>query len=178
MGAGSIELSIVGSGGIIAQKVLKSAGDQMNKTIYNYIYLKYGIILGETTCEDLKKNLLNFNNEEKIANIRGKSLESGLPKTVKIKTSDVKEALLSSFNLIIDSVKELLETSAPEIVDEILKRGIILTGGLSSISGFDRFMSSEIKIDVISSQELSLATINGLVNLAKNEQALSKLVLS
>src|SRR3989304_1504779 len=82
LGGGLIELSIVGSGGIISQRTLKTAGDHMNKVIYNYIYLKFGIILGEATCEQLKINLLNFEDEEKITTIRGKSLETGLPKTV------------------------------------------------------------------------------------------------
>ena len=66
-------------------KTLKNAGDQMNKVIFNYIYLKYGIILGEATCEHLKIEVLNFKNTEKIVVTRGKSLENGLPKSVKIK---------------------------------------------------------------------------------------------
>lgn len=177
LGGGLIELSIIGSGGIIAQRTLKNAGDHMNKVIYNYVYLKYGIILGESTCEELKKNLLNFDMEEKTATIRGKSLESGLPKTVRVKSSDIKEALLTIFNQVIDSIKELIESSAPEIVDEILKRGIILTGGLSNIPGLDRFIAQEIKIDVTTAPGLEYATINGLAKLASHEDEFSKLVI-
>jgi len=86
LGGGLIELAIVSGGGIVTQKTTKNAGDYMNKIIYNYLYLKYGIILGESTCEVLKMELLNFNNEEKTAAIRGKSLESGLPKSIRVKT--------------------------------------------------------------------------------------------
>lgn len=177
LGGGLIELSIIGSGGIIAQRTLKNAGDHMNKVIYNYIYLKYGIILGESTCEELKKNLLNFDMAEKSATIRGKSLESGLPKTVRVKSSDIKEALLTIFNQIIDNVKDLIESSAPEIVDEILKRGIILTGGLSNIPGLDKFIAQEIKIDVTTAPGLEYATINGLAKLASREDEFSKLII-
>ena len=177
LGGGLIELSIVGSGGIISQRTLKTAGDHMNKVIYNYIYLKYGIILGEATCEQLKINLLNFEDEEKITTIRGKSLETGLPKTVRIKTSDIKEALLTSFNQIIDTIKELIESSAPEIVDEVISGGIILTGGLSTIRGIDRFISQEIKIDVTAGGGLEYATISGLMKLASHEEELSKLII-
>lgn len=177
LGGGLIELSIIGSGGIIAQRTLRQAGDHMNKVIYNYIYLKYGVILGESTCEELKKTLLNFLMEEKTATIRGKSLESGLPKTVRVKSSDIKEALLTIFNQIVDSMKELIESAAPEIVDEVLKRGVILTGGLSKIPGLDKFIATEIKMDVTTAPGLEYATVNGLAKLAQREDDFSKLII-
>lgn len=178
LGGGLIELSIISSGGIVSQKTLKTAGDHMNKLIYNYIYLKYGVILGEATCETLKIDLLNFINDEKTTTIRGKSLETGLPKSVRITTSDIKEALLSNFNQISDGIKELIENSPPEILDELLKRGIILTGGLAQIEGIDRFFSNEIKIDVYRIEDVQNATINGLMKLSKNFDNLSKLAVT
>ncbi len=177
LGGGLIELSIVGSGGIISQKTLKNAGDNMNKLIYNYIYLKYGVILGEATCEELKINLLNFDSVEKNAIIRGKSLETGLPKSVRIKTSDIKEALLTNFNQIIDAIKELIESSPPEIVDEVITHGIILTGGLSLIKGLDKFFEQEIKIKVLGQENYQYATINGLAKLARHKDELTKLII-
>ncbi|MGB9883679.1 MAG: rod shape-determining protein [Microgenomates group bacterium] len=177
LGAGLIEISIIGSGGIIAQKTLKNAGDYMNKLIYNYIYLKYGVILGEVTCEQLKTNLLNFKDEEKITSIRGKSLETGLPKTVRIKTSDIKEALIGNFNQIIDTIKELIESSPPEIVDEITEKGIYLTGGLSRIPGIDEFFSKELKSNIIIENNFEYATINGIIKLAQNKDLLSKIII-
>ncbi|KKQ23889.1 MAG: Cell shape determining protein, MreB/Mrl family [Candidatus Roizmanbacteria bacterium GW2011_GWC2_37_13] len=177
LGGGLIELSIIGSGGIISQKTLKNAGDNMNRLIYNYVYLKYGVILGEATCEGLKTDLLNFENSEKTVTIRGKSLETGLPKSVRVKSSDIKEALLTNFNQITDAIKELIESSPPEIVDEVMKRGIILTGGLSRIGGLDKFFRDEIKIDVITSKDYQYATINGLIKLANHKEELSKLII-
>src|SRR5690606_37691326 len=88
LGGGLIELSIISGGGIVAQRTLKTAGENMNKLIANYIYLKHALILGEMTCEDLKIQLLNFTDEDKSINVRGKSLETGLPKSAKIKSSD------------------------------------------------------------------------------------------
>jgi rod shape-determining protein MreB len=149
----------------------------MNKTIYNYVYLKYGIILGEASCENLKINLLNFENNEKTTIIRGKSLETGLPKSVRIKSSDIKEALLTNFNQIIDGIKELVESSPPEIVDDVMNRGITLTGGLSRIIGLPKFLEQEIKLEVVTSDNLQYATINGLLKLSKNKEDLSKLII-
>jgi len=178
LGGGLIELSVVGSGGILSQKTFKNAGDQMNKIIFNYVYLKYGIILGEATCEQLKVDLLNFNNAEKTVVIRGKSLENGLPKSVKIKSSDINEALLINFNQIIDGIKELIETSAPEVVDEVMKRGIILTGGLSRIEGIADLFENELKIKVYCSDKYEYTTINGLVKLTASGEAFAKILIT
>lgn len=178
LGGGLIEMAIISGGGIIAHKTLKNAGEHMNKLIYNYVYLKYGIILGENTCENLKINLLNFINDEKIATIRGKSLESGLPKSVRIKTSEIRESLINNFNQIIDGIKELIETSPPETIDELFKRGIILTGGLANVKGVDNFIASEIKMDTVCSNIPLENTINGLVNLSKRPENLSKLKIN
>ena len=177
LGGGLIELSIVGSSGILSHKTLKNSGDQMNKVIFNYVYLKYGIILGEATCENLKIDILNFKNTEKIVVTRGKSLENGLPKTVKIKSSDINEALRSNFNQIIDGIKELIESSPPEVVDEVMQKGAILTGGLSRIPGIDKFFEEELKLNVYCSDKFEYATINGLMKLTANEETFSKIII-
>jgi rod shape-determining protein MreB len=177
LGGGLTELSIISSGGIVVKKTLKNAGETMNKLIANYIYLKYGVILGESTCEELKINLLNFNNEEKIINVRGKSLENGLPKSLKIKSHDIKEALTGAFNQILDATKELIELSPPEIIDEIFNYGIILSGGLAKIRGLDKFLAKELKLEVLVSNNPEDATINGLFNICKNPEDLVKLSL-
>ncbi|PIS15636.1 hypothetical protein COT62_02670 [Candidatus Roizmanbacteria bacterium CG09_land_8_20_14_0_10_41_9] len=177
LGGGLIEMAIVSGGGIVNQKTLKNAGDHMDKLIYNYVYLKYGVILGESTCESLKTNLLHFQKEEKTATVRGKSLESGLPKSIRIKTSEIREALLTHLNQILDGIKELIEGSPPETIDEIFKRGIMLTGGLANIKGIDGFFANEIKIDVICAENPDDVTIHGLMKIAKNKEHLSKLVI-
>ena len=178
LGGGLIELSIVGSSGILSQKTLRNAGDQMNKVIFNYVYLKYGIVLGEATCENLKIDILNFKNNEKIVVTRGKSLENGLPKSVKIKSSDINEALRTNFNQIIDGIKELIESSPPEVVDEVMQKGVILTGGLSRIPGIDKFFEDELKVGVYCSDKYEYSTINGLMKLTENEEAFSKIIIS
>ena len=177
LGGGLIELSIVGSSGILSQKTLKNAGDQMNKVIFNYVYLKYGIILGEATCENLKIEIMSFKNTEKIIVTRGKSLENGLPKSVKIKSSDINEALRVNFNQIVDGIKELIETSPPEVVDEVMQKGVVLTGGLSRIEGIDKFFEEELKLNVYCSDKFEYTTINGLMKLTSNEETFSKIII-
>lgn len=176
MGGGLIELSIVSGGGIVAQRTLKNAGEYMNKIIGNYTYLKHGVILGELSCEELKIELLNFSGEDKVATVRGKSLETGLPKSIKLKTSDIKESLTSQFNQIIDAAKELLELSPPEIADEIFKNGIALTGEVAGVKGIDSFFSTELKIETYVAEHHSDATIYGLMRLGKDPESIFKLV--
>ena len=175
MGGGITEMSIVSGGGIVSEKTIKTAGDGMNQTLANYAYLKYGIMLGEITCEHLKIYLLNFRQENKTYTVRGKSLENGLPKSVRIKTSDVKEALFSSFTQMVDGIKELIDISPPEVVDDIYERGITLTGGIANTEGIDRFLSEELKIDVVITNSPDDAIIRGLLKLSNNFQDLHKL---
>ena len=177
LGGGLIELAIISGGGIVAEKTLRNGGENMSHVLANYIYLKYGIILGENTCEEIKLSLLNFVNLDKTMIVRGKSLEDGLPKSVRIKSSDVKEALLNNFIQIVDAIKELIEISPPEVVDEIYKSGITLTGGIASVAGLDRYFAQELKIDVIVPENGASATISGLLNLGKNEQEIMKICI-
>lgn len=172
MGGGLIEISIVSGGGIVTNKTLKNAGEHMDKLIANYIYLKHGVILGEATCEKLKVECFNFTGEEKINLVRGKSLENGLPKSIKVKTSDIREALLNNFMQIADAVKELIEVSPPEVVDEIFDSGMYMTGKLASIEGLDNFFKEEIKIEVNKTTHYTDAAIYGLTLLDKDPASL------
>jgi Actin-like ATPase involved in cell morphogenesis len=177
IGGGLTEISIIGSGNIIRQKTLKFAGDHFNKIIANYLYLKHAIILGENTCEELKINLLNFNKAEKTEIVRGKSLETGLPKSIRIKSSEIREALLPIFNQIVDLIKELIESCPPEILDEILKKGVIITGGSVKIEGIDYFFAKELNLEVFTAPTPQDSTINGLIELSKKDKKLFKNLL-
>lgn len=178
MGGGLIEISIISGGGIVTYKALKNAGDHMDKLIYNYVYLKHGLILGEITCEELKINLLNFKNIDKTMIVRGKSLETGLPKSAKIKSADVREALITNFNQILDSVKEVIELSPPEVVDEIYNQGVILTGGVANIDGIDQYFSQELKIESHAIDFPENSVVNGLLRLGQHKEQLHILKLN
>lgn len=175
MGGGIIEISILSGGGVVLQKTLKTAGEHMNKIIYNYLYLKHGIMIGENSCEELKINLANFTTEDKMMLVRGKSLETGLPKSVKVRSSDVKESLLTSFNHILDAMKEVVELAPPEVVDELYKNGVILTGGLAQIPGLDAFFSAELNLPVKIAEQKQHATINGILKVCRRAEQVHKL---
>lgn len=175
LGAGLIDLAIVSGGGIVSERTLKNAGDSMNKQITNYVYVKHGIVLGDNTAEELKEQLLNFTDEEVSTSVRGKSIETGLPKSVRLKSADIREALSSSFTQIIDSTKELIEVAPPEVADEIFENGIALTGRLASVPGIDHFFSRELQVETFVAQHHLHATIHGLMELDKDPDNIRKL---
>lgn len=177
MGGGLIEMAVLISGGIVGYKTIKIAGDHMDKLIGNYLHLKYGILVGEQTCESLKIKLFSLADEAKLLTVRGKSLENGLPKSVRVKSNDIKEALVSNLNQIIDNIKELLESVPPEIIDGIVRGGITLTGGLANIPSIDKYMTAELKVAVNIAKNPQDATINGLLKLLGNPDKLQRTLI-
>ena len=175
IGAGMTEISVVSGGGIVSYKSLKQAGDYMDKVIANYIHLKHGVLLGEATCEKLKIACLNFSDTEVTELVRGKSLENGLPKSVKIKSSELREALTPTYTLIIDTIKELLEMSPPEIVNDIYQEGILLTGKAALIPGFSTFIGNELKMEVVVPEHAEEATIYGLLKIGDSPEHLKSI---
>ena len=174
LGAGIISLSIISGGGIVIEKTLRYGGDHMNHLIANYIYLKFGVIVGDLTCEELKLTLLSFDDQNKTSLVRGKSLENGLPKSIRIKSSDIKEALINTFMQIADGIKELIEMSPPEVVDDIYIGGIILTGGLAKIPYIKSYFADELKIKCHVTENPLEETIIGIQKIAKSEDLLRR----
>lgn len=177
MGGGLIDIAVIIMGGIVAYKTIKTAGEHMDKLIYNYLHLKNGIIIGEQTAEHLKIALFNLTDENTVLTVRGKSLENGLPKSIRVKSSEVREALINNLNQIVDSIKELMETVPPEIVDGIIKTGATITGGLANIKGLDVYMSSELRVPITIPENPQDATINGLLRLLQDKDRLNQLYI-
>lgn len=177
LGGGLVEISVISLGGIVVQKTLKQAGEHLDHLINNYLHLKYGVIVGNLSAENLKISLFSFEENNKSQIIRGKSLETRLPKSVRIRSQDIKEALSGYFNQIIDLIKEVLEASPPEVIDEIGKKGIILTGGLANIPKIDEFFSSDLKLPVTIASFPEKTVIRGLLTLIGKERWLKKVVI-
>ena len=177
MGAGLIEMAIIIMGGIVVTKSMKLGGDHMDRLIANYLHLKYGIITGVSTCEKLKNTTYSLASDKSVMTVRGKSLENGLPKSVRVNSQDLKEALASNLNQIIDGIKELLEMVPPETIDGIIKDGIVLTGQLASIGGIDKFIMQDVKIPVAVAENPQDATIQGILKLISNKEKAKKIMI-
>jgi len=163
IGGGTTDIAVISLGGIVRSKNLKIAGDKMNSDIINYIRSEFKILIGERTAEDIKKDICKILPDGDIleSTIRGRDLVSGLPREVIITESDIREAVAQSVDTIIEATREVMEITPPEILSDIMKRGISLTGGGALIKGLDTLLSEELEISVQVSPEPLTAVARG-----------------
>jgi len=178
IGGGTTDIAVISLGGIVRSKNLKVAGDKMNSDIISYIRSEFKILVGERTAETLKIEICKIlpDNEPLEAPVRGRDLITGLPREVIITESDIREAIALSIDTLIEATKEVLETTPPEVVADIMKRGIHLAGGGALIRGLDKLLQEELDIPVYVAAEPLTAVARGtgiiLENLAKYKDIL------
>lgn len=128
-------------------KSIRVAGDEMNEAIINYVRLKYSLLLGEPTAEEVKISIGSAGlKKDKFHVVRGRDLETGLPKSIKLSSTEIREALSSVVQEIVGSIVETLEETPPELVSDIMVRGIMLAGGGSLLQGLDKVVSDATKM--------------------------------
>src|SRR3989344_9153558 len=131
IGGGTTEIAVISLSGIVRNRSIRIAGDEMDQAIIKHVRLKHSLLIGEPTAEDVKVTIGSASSTVKDTStvIRGRSLESGLPKSVRVKSGEIREALSTVTNQIIEQVKELIEDIPPELVGDIMENGIHLAGG-------------------------------------------------
>jgi rod shape-determining protein MreB len=149
IGGGTTDIAVISLGGVVRAKNLKIAGDKLNNDITSYIRNEFKILIGETTAEFVKINVgVVLPGEPIETTIRGRDLITGLPREVVITDSDIREAMSQSIETIVESTKEVLETTPPEILSDIMRRGVHLVGGGALIKGLDQLLMNTLKIPV------------------------------
>ncbi|WP_309866889.1 rod shape-determining protein [Desmospora profundinema] len=151
IGGGTTEVAVISLGGIVTAKSLRVAGDEMDGAIIQYIKRHYNLMIGERTAENLKLEIGSAKVEDEgiTREIRGRDLISGLPKTIKITSMEIAEALSDTVNAIIDSVKLTLEQTPPELAADIMDRGIVLTGGGALLRNLNQRLTEETDMPVV-----------------------------
>lgn len=150
IGGGTTDISIISMNEIVVSKTIIIAGNKFNEDIINFIKKKYKLLIGEKTTEEIKKKYLNIYNSDNNVKfkITGKDLITGLPSTIEISQTEIKESIYKSINEIIISIISVLEESPPEISADIVEKGIVLTGGSSQICGLIELLKERLKIPV------------------------------
>lgn len=149
IGGGTTDIAVIALGGIVRSKNLKVAGDKLNEDIISYMRSEFKILIGEKTAEIVKMNLGSAIPVEYMeTEVRGRDLLTGLPREVVVTDSDIREALASSVRELVEGVKDLLESTPPEILSDIMKRGITLSGGGALLLGLDKLLQDNLKIPV------------------------------
>jgi len=149
MGGGTTDIAVISLAGIVRSKSLKVAGDKLNADIISYLKDEFKLLIGERTAETTKIAIGGvLEGEPMEIVVRGRDLVTGLPREVIVTDADIREALLPSVMQIVDAIKEVLETTPPEILSDIMHKGVILSGGGALIRGLSELMQSHLKIPV------------------------------
>ncbi len=177
IGGGTTDIAVLSSGGVVRSKNVKIAGDTLNNAIITYLRDEFKLLVGEKTAEAVKIAIGSVVQKDFMeAEVRGRDLLTGLPREVIVTDTDVREAILPSVLHIVDAVREVLETTPPEILADVLKRGIVLVGGGALIQGLDILLSESIGIPVYVAEDPLTAVARGtgviLENLEKYQDIL------
>ncbi|PIS09478.1 rod shape-determining protein [Candidatus Beckwithbacteria bacterium CG10_big_fil_rev_8_21_14_0_10_34_10] len=177
IGGGTTEIAVISLGGIVVERCLRVAGDEMDEAIVNFARLKHGLILGTSTAEEIKINIGSARQmkKEKMFVARGRDLESGLPRSLKITSSEVREALAPIIQQIITSVTDTIEETPPELLADILKHGIVMAGGASQIQGLDNLISENAKMPVWLADDPLTCVVRGCGQLLVNDKLLKRI---
>lgn len=149
IGGGTTDIAVISLSGVVQAKSLKLAGDKMNQDIINYLRNEFKLLVGEKTAEEIKVALGSAGAGEKMeTKVKGRDLITGLPREIMITDTDIRYAIADSVKAIVDVVREVLETTPPEIVSDVMNRGMYIAGGGALIRGLDKMLADSFKIPV------------------------------
>lgn len=178
IGGGTTEIAVISLGGIVLGRSIRIAGDEMDEAIMNYFRLKYSLLLGQPTAENVKMSIGSVSGskkDEKFMVVRGRDLETGLPKSLKISSEEVREALSPIITELVGHIKDVLEEAPPELVSDIMEDGIVLAGGGSLISGIDKVVREATDTQAIVAEDAITCVVRGCGALLTNQSLLNKI---
>jgi rod shape-determining protein MreB and related proteins len=176
IGGGTTEIAVISLGGIVINKSLRVAGDELDEAIVNYVRLKHSLLLGMPSAEAAKIAIGSAYHakDDKHTVVRGRDLENGLPKSVRLTSSEVREAMAPVLNVIIEAVNETVEEIPPELVGDILEQGITLAGGGSLLTGIDKAIAEAAKMPVWIANDPLTCVVRGAAKLLDNRPLLDR----
>lgn len=179
IGGGTTEIAVISLGGVVTSKSLRLAGDKFNDIIMQYARDKYNIHLGEKTAEKIKIDIGSVQPLPKKleALVRGRDVISGLPKEIVMTDTDVREALAKSLRIIVDNIKLTIENTPPELVADLYKRGLVLSGGGALLRGLDQLIEHETKIPVTVTNDPLTSVVRGTGAILEDYENLKELLL-
>lgn len=179
IGGGTTEVAVISLGGVIASRSLRIAGDEMNDDIIQYARDKFNLLLGERTAEEIKIKIGSAMpmRDKREAAMRGRDLVTGLPKEIIVSDEQVREAIRKSVGQILESIRVTLEETPPELLADIMDRGIVLAGGGALLPGLDRLIEIETKTKVYIAEDPLMAVVRGAGIVLEDIDLLSDVLL-
>jgi rod shape-determining protein MreB len=163
IGGGTTEVAVISMGGVVVSRSLRVAGDEMDQDIVQYVRNKYNVLIGESIAEQIKWNLGSAFPlpVEKMTEARGRNLVTGLPESIEISSVEVREALSSSVQVIVETIKDALDEVPPEIVSDLMDVGICLAGGGALLHGLAERLSDELNLRVWVAEDPLTCVVRG-----------------
>jgi rod shape-determining protein MreB and related proteins len=178
IGGGTSEIAVIALNGIVTNTSIRIAGDEMNEALITYLKKNFNLLIGELTAEEIKIGIGSAYpmDKELSMEVKGRDLVAGVPKTLKLSSAQVREALVEPIDRIVEAVRESLEATPPELASDILDRGIILTGGGALLRGLEKRLRQETNLPVYAAEDPITCVVRGcgaaLENLAQYSQVL------
>ncbi len=186
IGGGTADIAVISLGGVVESASIKIAGDQLNEAVVKYMRRKHNLLVGERTAEEMKKQIgcVFPKDEEEVMDVKGRCLLTGLPKVVAVSSTEMMDAFEEPVERIMEAIHSVLERTPPELVADISTNGIVMTGGGSLVSGFDKLVTARTGIHTMIAEEaiscvalgtgMSLETLGnmqeGTMNLSRRKQ--------
>ncbi len=180
IGGGTTEVAVISLGGIVTSRSIRIGGDELDQAIISYIKKEYSLALGERTAEEIKIALGSAVEleEELQAEIRGRDLITGLPKTILVSTEEIRRATDEPIAAIVDAVKVTLDNTPPELSADIMEQGIVLTGGGALLTGIDKRIFQETGMPIIVADNPLDCVVNGSGQTLEEFDALKRVLIS
>jgi rod shape-determining protein MreB len=178
IGGGTTEVAVISLGGIVTAQSVRVAGDELDDAILQYVKKEYSLAIGDRTAEEIKIQMGSAwpMEEELTADIRGRDLVSGLPRTIQLTTEHVREALAEPVDAIIDAVKTTLDKTPPELAADIMEDGIMLAGGGALLGGLQKRLSHETGMPIRVAHEPLYSVVIGSGRALENIDAMRGLM--
>ena len=163
IGGGTTEVGVISLGGIVYAGSVRVGGDKFDEAIINYIRRNYGMLIGETTAEEIKKEIGSAfpGSEVREKEVKGRNLAEGIPRSFTISSNEILEALTEPLNSIVSAVKSALEQTPPELGADIAEKGMVLTGGGALLRDIDRLLMEETGLPVIVAEDPLTCVVRG-----------------
>lgn len=175
IGGGTTEMATISLGGMVANRSLRIAGDELDQDIISYVRTRYNLLIGERSSEEAKLAVGSaYPGPVKRAKLRGRDLASGLPREIEISSDEIREATAATINQIIEGIRETIEETPPEVVADISESGITLTGGGSLLSGLPERIASELAMKVTLADDPLTTVVRGAARVLEDAELLHK----
>lgn len=180
IGGGTTEVAVISLGGIVLSHSLRIAGDELDEDIINYIKREENLIIGQTQAEQVKKQIGSAMPlmTQMSMELKGRDLSTGLPKTIIINSEQILEAMAESIEKIIETVKSTIEKTPPELVADIMQKGIVLTGGGALIKNLDKLLIQAAEMPVYTAEEPLQSVVIGTEKVLDNVEKLKSVLMN